>query len=409
MGMVVQKYGGTSVADAERIKSAAERIVRAKAQGNKVIAVVSARGGLTDELVDLASQISASVPRREMDMLLSTGEQQSVALLAMAVDALGEKAISFAGAQIGIVTDSFHTKAKIKNIDPSRIIEALDADKIAIVAGFQGVDENFNLTTLGRGGSDTTAVALAAVLKADVCEIYTDVDGVFTADPRIVSDARKIERLSYDEMMELASLGARVMQARSIEFAKKYDVRIHVRSSFNDSEGTYIVREVPEMEGIVVSGAAVSKNEAKITLRGVEDKLGVAATILGGFAARNINVDMIIQSQSASGHTDMSLTVGMGELSDARALAEELIDEVGADGFEVDEDVAKLSVVGIGMRSHTGVAEKMFKALAAEGVNIQMISTSEIKISVVVDEALADRALAAVHAAFELEKEPAPK
>ena len=307
--------------------------------------MVSARGGLTDELVDLASQISASVPRREMDMLLSTGEQQSVALLAMAVDALGEKAISFAGAQIGIVTDSFHTKAKIKNIDPSRIIEALDADKIAIVAGFQGVDENFNLTTLGRGGSDTTAVALAAVLKADVCEIYTDVDGVFTADPRIVSDARKIERLSYDEMMELASLGARVMQARSIEFAKKYDVRIHVRSSFNDSEGTYIVREVPEMEGIVVSGAAVSKNEAKITLRGVEDKLGVAATILGGFAARNINVDMIIQSQSASGHTDMSLTVGMGELSDARALAEELIDEVGADGFEVDDN-------GIEHRTH---------------------------------------------------------
>jgi len=407
MGTIVQKFGGSSVADAAKLKRAAERIVRAKRAGNKVIAVVSARGDLTDELIDLSRQITSRPPRREMDMLLSTGEQQSVALLAMAVDEIGEKALSFAGAQIGIVTDSFHTKAKIKNIDPTRIIEALEADRIAIVAGFQGVDENYNLTTLGRGGSDTTAVALAAVLKADVCEIFTDVDGVYTADPRIVKDARKIKRLSYDEMLELASLGAQVMQARSIEFAKKYDVAIHVRGSFSENEGTMIVREVPEMEGIVVSGAAVSKNEAKVTLRGVPDKPGVAAAVLRGFAADNINVDVIIQNTSAAGLADMSLTVGKTDLREACAVAESLVADLGAGGFEVDEGIAKLSVVGIGMRSHTGVAEKMFTALAAEGINIQMISTSEIKISVVVDESLADRALKAVHAAFELEKEPA--
>jgi len=404
MGVMVQKFGGSSVADAARIKRVAARIVEAKRAGNHVIAVVSARGDLTDELIDLSRRVSDRPPRREMDMLLSTGEQQSVALLAMAVDALGEEAISFAGAQIGIVTDSFHTKAKIKNIDPSRIIEAIEADKIAIVAGFQGVDERANLTTLGRGGSDTTAVAIAAVLKADVCEIYTDVDGVYTADPRIVPDARKIKRLSYDEMLELASLGAQVMQARSIEFAKKYDVPIHVRSSFNNSEGTYIVREAAEMEGIVVSGAAVSKDEAKITLRGVPDRPGVAARVLGGFASHNINVDVIIQNTSAAGLADMSLTVGKADLTDAREVAESLAEELDAAGFECDENIAKLSVVGIGMRSHTGIAEKMFKALADEGINIQMISTSEIKISVVIDAPLADKALRAVHRAFELDK-----
>lgn len=407
MGITVKKFGGSSVADASCIKRVAERIVQAKRAGSQVIAVVSARGDLTDELIDISRQVSERPPRREMDMLLSTGEQQSVALVAMAVDALGEEAISFAGAQIGIVTDSFHTKAKIKNIDPTRIIEALEAEKIAIVAGFQGVDERSNLTTLGRGGSDTTAVALAAALKADVCEIYTDVDGVYTADPRIVADARKIDRMSYDEMLELASLGAQVMQARSIEFAKKYDVPIHVRSSFNNNRGTYVVREAVEMEGIVVSGAAVSKDEAKITLRGLPDRPGVAARVLGGFASHNINIDVIIQNTSASGLADMSLTVGKADLHDARAVAESLIAELDAQGVECDEEIAKLSVVGIGMRSHTGVAEKMFSALAAEGINIQMISTSEIKISVVIDAPLADKALRAVHRAFELHKEPA--
>ncbi len=407
MGLTVQKFGGSSVADAERIMRAAGRAVKAKRAGNNVIVIVSARGDLTDELIDLAKQVSEDPPRREMDMLLSTGEQQSVALMAMAVHTLGEDAISFAGAQIGIVTDSFHTKAKIRNIDPTRIIEALDQGKIVIVAGFQGVDENFNITTLGRGGSDTTAVALASVLKADVCEIYTDVDGVYTADPRRVSDARKIARISYDEMLELAALGAQVMQARSIEFAKRYGVTIHVRSSFNDNEGTYIVREAPEMEDIVVSGVALSKNEAKVTIRAVPDKPGVAATIMGRFAASGVNVDMIVQNTSADGITDMSFTVDRSELPHARKVAQSLLADLGGTGVESAEDIAKLSIVGIGMRSHTGVAEKMFAALAAVDVNINMISTSEIKLSVIIDAKYADEALAAVHAAFELNKPPA--
>ena len=407
MGLIVQKFGGSSVATAERIKRAAARVVRTKRAGNRVIVVVSARGDTTDELIELAKEVSEEPPRREIDMLLSTGEQQSVALMAMAVDALGEKSISFAGAQIGVVTDSFHTKAKIKNIDPSRILEALDNDKVAIVAGFQGIDENFNITTLGRGGSDTTAVALAAVLKADVCEIFTDVDGVYTADPRKVPDARKIGRISYDEMLELASLGAQVMQARSIEFAKKYGVAIHVRSSFNDNEGTYIVAEAPEMENIVVSGVAVSKNEAKVTLRGIPDRPGVAATILGAYAARNINVDMIVQNPSAAGITDMSLTVERTDLPEAKKVAAAVLEDLGGQKTEFEENIAKLSVVGIGMRSHTGVAQKMFAALAAEGVNIKMISTSEIKISVIIDAASADKALVAVHQAFDLAKAPA--
>jgi aspartate kinase len=407
VGLIVQKFGGSSVANAERIKRAATRAVRAKRQGNRVIVVVSARGDTTDELIELAREISEDPPRREMDMLLSTGEQQSVALMAMAVDVLGEEAISFAGAQIGIVTDSFHTKAKIKNIDPTRIVEALDAGKVVIVAGFQGIDENLNITTLGRGGSDTTAVALAAALKADVCEIYTDVDGVYTADPRKVLDARKINRISYDEMLELASLGAQVMQARSIEYAKRYGVDIHVRSSFNDNEGTRIVREAPEMESIVVSGVALSKNEAKVTFRGVPDRPGVAAMIMGRFAVRGVNVDMIVQNTSADGVTDMSLTVERSELSEAKKTAQALMADLGGQTVEFEEAIAKLSVVGIGMRSHTGVAEKMFAALAAENVNIKMISTSEIKISVIIDANSADRALAAVHKAFELHKAPA--
>ena len=407
MGLVVQKFGGSSVANAERIKRAVARAVKAKRAGNRVVVVVSARGDLTDELIDLAKQVSDDPPRREMDMLLSTGEQQSVALAAMAVDALGEQAISFAGAQIGIVTDSFHTKAKIKNIDPSRITEALDAGKVVIVAGFQGVDENFNITTLGRGGSDLTAVALAAVLKADVCEIYTDVEGIYTADPRRVTNARKIPRISYDEILELAALGAQVMQARSIEFAKRYGVTIHVRSSFSDNEGTYIVGETPEMEDIVVSGVALSKSEAKIDFRGIPDRPGIAAKIMGRFSKSGLNVDMIVQTPAVTGVTDLSLTVGRSELAEAKRIAQLLMTELGGQVVNSEEDIAKLSVVGIGMRSHTGVAEKMFSALAAENVNIKMISTSEIRISVIIDEDAADRALNAVHKAFELHKAPA--
>jgi len=407
VGLVVQKFGGSSVANAERIKRAVARAVKAKRAGNRVVVVVSARGDLTDELIDLAKQVSDDPPRREMDMLLSTGEQQSVALAAMAVDALGEQAISFAGAQIGIVTDSFHTKAKIKNIDPSRITEALDAGKVVIVAGFQGVDENFNITTLGRGGSDLTAVALAAVLKADVCEIYTDVEGIYTADPRRVTNARKIPRISYDEILELAALGAQVMQARSIEFAKRYGVTIHVRSSFSDNEGTYIVGETPEMEDIVVSGVALSKSEAKIDFRGIPDRPGIAAKIMGRFSKSGLNVDMIVQTPAVTGVTDLSLTVGRSELAEAKRIAQSLMTELGGQVVNSEEDIAKLSVVGIGMRSHTGVAEKMFSALAAENVNIKMISTSEIRISVIIDEDAADRALNAVHKAFELHKAPA--
>ena len=407
MGLVVQKFGGSSVANAERIKRAVARAVKAKRAGNRVVVVVSARGDLTDELIDLAKQVSDDPPRREMDMLLSTGEQQSVALATMAVDALGEQAISFAGAQIGIVTDSFHTKAKIKNIDPSRITEALDAGKVVIVAGFQGVDENFNITTLGRGGSDLTAVALAAVLKADVCEIYTDVEGIYTADPRRVTNARKIPRISYDEILELAALGAQVMQARSIEFAKRYGVTIHVRSSFSDNEGTYIVGETPEMEDIVVSGVALSKSEAKIDFRGIPDRPGIAAKIMGRFSKSGLNVDMIVQTPAVTGVTDLSLTVGRSELAEAKRIAQLLMTELGGQVVNSEEDIAKLSVVGIGMRSHTGVAEKMFSALAAENVNIKMISTSEIRISVIIDEDAADRALNAVHKAFELHKAPA--
>jgi len=407
VGLVVQKFGGSSVANAERIKRAVARAVKAKRAGNRVVVVVSARGDLTDELIDLAKQVSDDPPRREMDMLLSTGEQQSVALATMAVDALGEQAISFAGAQIGIVTDSFHTKAKIKNIDPSRITEALDAGKVVIVAGFQGVDENFNITTLGRGGSDLTAVALAAVLKADVCEIYTDVEGIYTADPRRVTNARKIPRISYDEILELAALGAQVMQARSIEFAKRYGVTIHVRSSFSDNEGTYIVGETPEMEDIVVSGVALSKSEAKIDFRGIPDRPGIAAKIMGRFSKSGLNVDMIVQTPAVTGVTDLSLTVGRSELAEAKRIAQLLMTELGGQVVNSEEDIAKLSVVGIGMRSHTGVAEKMFSALAAENVNIKMISTSEIRISVIIDEDAADRALNAVHKAFELHKAPA--
>lgn len=403
MGLIVQKFGGTSVANAERIKAAAKRITDTYKDGNEVIVVVSARGQTTDELIDLAYEITDNPSTREMDMLMSTGEQISIALVAMAIHALGYPAVSFTGGQVGIVTDSYHTKARIRNINAHRIKKELDNGTIVIVAGFQGIDANENITTLGRGGSDTTAVALAAIMRADRCDIFTDVDGIYTADPRKVPLARKLNKVSYDEILELASLGAQVMHSRSIEFAKKYNVPLCVRSSFNDSEGTLICKEVKEMEDIVVSGAALSKDDAKITIRSVPDVPGQAAKIFHEIARRNINVDMIIQNTSVEGRADVTFTVPRSDLRNALNTAEKIKEELGAKEVIYDNKIAKLSVVGIGMRSHCGVAEKMFSALADEKINIQMISTSEIKISCVIEEAHADRALRAVHTAFGLD------
>ena len=405
MGLIVQKFGGTSVANAERIKAAAKRIVDTYKAGNKVIVVVSARGQTTDELIDLAYEIMDNPSTREMDMLMSTGEQISIALVAMAIHAMGYPAVSFTGGQVGIVTDSSHTKARIKNINTQRMQKELDKGTIIIVAGFQGIDADENITTLGRGGSDTTAVALAAIMKADRCEIFTDVDGIYTADPRKVPHARKLDKVSYDEILELASLGAQVMHSRSIEFAKKYNVPLYVRSSFNTNEGTLICKEAGEMENIVVSGVAISKDDAKITIRAIPDVPGQAAKIFHEIAGKNINVDMIIQNASIEGRADVTFTVPRADLRLALETAEKIRKDLNAKEVLHDSKIAKLSAVGIGMRSHCGVAEKMFSALAKEKINIQMISTSEIKISCVIDEAHADRALRTIHTAFGLDKE----
>jgi len=403
MGLIVQKFGGTSVANAERIKAAAKRIVETYKAGNKVIVVVSARGQTTDELIDLAYELTDNPSTREMDMLMSTGEQISIALVAMAIHALGYPAVSFTGGQVGIVTDSYHTKARIRNINTHRVQKELDKGTIVIVAGFQGIDANENITTLGRGGSDTTAVALAAIMKADRCDIFTDVDGIYTADPRKVPLARKLDKVSYDEILELASLGAQVMHSRSIEFAKKYNVPLYVRSSFNNKEGTLICKEAKEMEDIVVSGVAVSKDDAKITIRAVPDVPGQAAKIFHEIARKKINVDMIIQNASIENRADVTFTVPRSDLRLALETAEKIKNDLGAKEVLHDSKIAKLSVVGIGMRSHCGVAEKMFSVLADEKINIQMISTSEIKISCVIDDAHADRALRAIHTAFGLD------
>jgi aspartate kinase len=403
--LLVQKFGGTSVADADKILAAARRAIQAHKRGEKVLVVVSARGHTTDELIGLAKEITETPPAREMDMLLATGEQVSVALMAMAIGSLGVPAISFTGAQIGLVTDSFHTKARIRNISTERMAQALDEGKIVIVAGFQGVDEHYNITTLGRGGSDTTAVALAAVLGADGCEIYTDVDGVYTTDPRIVPEAHKIDRISYDEMLELASLGAAVMHSRSIEFAKKYGVPIHVRSSFSDAPGTWIVAEQDARRlGVPVTGAALAKDEARITILGVPDRPGVVYAIFRTIAASNIVVDMIVQNVATGGTTEVSFTVAKGDLPETLRAAETAAREIGASGVTHDAEVAKISAVGLGMRTHTGVAMTMFEALAAAGINIQMITTSEIKVSVLVDRASAVPALRAIHRAFLLDR-----
>jgi len=405
VSLLVQKFGGTSVADSAKILAAARRAIQAHNRGDQVLVVVSARGRTTDELIALAREITEKPPAREMDMLLATGEQVSVALMAMAIQSLGVPAISFTGAQIGLVTDSFHTKARIRNISTERMVQALGEGKIVIVAGFQGVDENYNITTLGRGGSDTTAVALAAVLGATGCEIYTDVDGIYTTDPRIIPEARKIDRISHDEMLELASLGAGVMHSRSIEFAKKYGMPIHVRSSFSDVPGTWIVHELDARRlGVPVTGTALAKDEARITILGVPDRPGVVHAIFRTIAAANIVVDMIVQNVSTGGKTEVSFTVAKGDLPETLRAANTAASAIGATGVTHDADVAKLSVVGLGMRTHTGVATTMFEAIAAAGINIQMITTSEIKISVLVDRASAVKALETVHRAFALDQ-----
>ena len=405
MPIIVQKFGGTSVADSTKILAAARKAIRAQLDGNQVVMVVSAMGKNTDLLIDLAKEITDEPPAREMDMLLSTGEQVSVALMAMAIASLGHKAISLTGAQIGIITDSSHTKARIRSISTERIHKALDEGNIVIAAGFQGIDEADNITTLGRGGSDTTAVALAAVLNADACEIYTDVDGVYTTDPRIMPEARRVRQISYDEMLELATAGAGVMHNRSIEFAKKFNVPVHVRSSFSDSPGTMIVRD-PESPDLAVCGAAMARDEARITVLGVPDRPGAALSIFSKVAAKNIAIDMIVQNEAADGRADLSFTVMRDDLPGALRAVDDAVKELGAEGCTYDENVAKISVVGLGMATQPGVAGVMFLALAEKGINIHMITTSEIKISVVVAREFAQEALRTVHEAFKLHLPP---
>ena len=407
MSLIVQKFGGTSVADAEKIQAAARRAIRAQQDGNQVVMVVSAMGKQTDFLVDLAGQLCDEPPARETDMLLSTGEQVSVALMAMAIHALGHKAVSLTGGQIGIRTDSSHTKARIQSISTDRMRKLLDDGNIVIAAGFQGIDEDYNITTLGRGGSDTTAVALAAVLDADVCEIYTDVDGVFTTDPRLVAEARKMDQVSHDEMLELASLGAGVMHSRSIEFGKKFNVPIHVRNSgsFTDDPGT-IIGPLAESVERAVGGAALTKNEARITLLGAPDQPGTSLAILRKLADVNVAVDMIVQNVGTAGLADMSFTVLESDLPKALRAVEEAAGELGAAGVTHDANVSKVSIVGLGMATQTGVADRMFRALAEANVNIEAITTSRIKVSVLIVRDKAMAALRAVHQEFELDKPP---
>jgi aspartate kinase len=406
MPLIVQKFGGTSVADSQKILAAARKAIRAQLAGNQVVLVVSAMGKNTDLLVDLAREISERPPAREMDMLLSTGEQVSVALMAMAIDSLGHKAVSLTGAQIGIKTDSRHTKARIRSISTERMRRLLDEGYIVIAAGFQGTDEDYNITTLGRGGSDTTAVALAAVLGADACEIYTDVDGVYTTDPRLLPEARMVRQVSYDEMLELASLGAGVMHSRAIEFGKKFAVPIHVRSSFTDKQGSMII-ECPESDERPVFGAALVKDESLVTLQGVPDRPGVSLALFSKIAARAVAVDMIVQNVGAGGKADISFSVLRDDLPQTLEAVHEAATELGAAGWSHADDVSKVSVVGLGMARQKGVAQRMFRALSDAGVNILMIATSEIKISVLLSRDQATDALRAVHDVFELEKEPA--
>src|ERR1700736_4373814 len=402
MSLIVQKYGGTSVGSPDRILNVARRILETQRAGNQVVAVVSAMSGVTDSLIKLARQVAPHPTEREMDVLLSTGEQTTIALTAMAIDALGGQAVSLTGAQAGIVTDGFHTKAKIANITPKRIHSFLETGRIVIVAGFQGESLEGQITTLGRGGSDLTAIAVAAAIKADLCQIFTDVDGVYTCDPRIVKDARKIFEISYDEMLEMASLGSKVMQSRSVEFAKKFAVIFEVRSSFNDQPGTLVKEETAGMEKVVIRGVSVDRRQAKVTISGVPDKPGIASRIFNEIAAINVNVDMIVQNVSAAGSTDISFTTLADELPKIEKHLGPIVSESRAKGFAAQGGIAKLSAVGIGMRSHSGVAAKMFELLGKAGINIQMITTSEIKISVIIDEAHVEEGANIVHAGFGL-------
>ncbi len=405
MALVVQKYGGTSVGDIERIKNVARRVLNTKNQGNELVVVVSAMAGETDKLIRLAQQITPVPDERELDVLVSTGEQVSIALLAMALKSMDCDSKSYLGFQIKIATDSVFGKARISSIDSEKMRQDLKEGRVVVVAGFQGVDDSGNITTLGRGGSDTSAVAVAAALEADVCEIYTDVDGVYTTDPNVYPRARKLSRISYDEMLEMASLGAKVLQIRSVEFAKKYDVPLHVRSSFNDNPGTIVCKEDKEMEKVVVSGVTYNKNEAKIEVMRLPDIPGVAAKLFKPIADANIVVDMIIQTSSTEkGCADVAFTVPKSDFAKTLQIVKESNKEFGGKEVKFNEDIAKVSIVGVGMRSHSSVATQMFSALAKEGINIHMISTSEIKISCIIDSKYTELAVRALHDAFELDK-----
>ncbi|TYO95673.1 aspartate kinase [Geothermobacter ehrlichii] len=405
MALVVQKYGGTSVGSIERIRNVARRVAKTYDEGNDVVVIVSAMAGETNRLVALTQEICEIPDEREYDVVVSTGEQVTIGLLAMCLKSMGYKAKSYLGHQIPIMTDRAHAKARIASIDESRMRADLEKGTIIIVAGFQGIDEEGNITTLGRGGSDTSAVAVAAALKADVCEIYTDVDGVYTTDPRIVENASKIEKISYDEMLEMASLGAKVLQIRSVEFAKKYGVVIHVRSSFNDNSGTLVMKEDADMETVLVSGVTYNKDEAKISVLRVPDKPGIASQLFSPLSDANITVDMIIQNVSIDGHTDMTFTVPRADYKKALQIVEAAAGEIGASEVRSDDSIAKVSIVGVGMRSHSGIASKMFQTLSQEGINIEMISTSEIKVSCVIDAKYTELAVRVLHEAFGLGNE----
>ncbi|MGE3846864.1 MAG: aspartate kinase [Gammaproteobacteria bacterium] len=408
MSTIVQKFGGTSVGDVQRIENVAARVARTQRAGHQVVVVVSAMSGETDRLLGLARAIDPRVGGRELDVLLSTGEQVTIALLCMALAKLGVPAVSYTGGQVRILTDSAFNKARIEAIDEHRVRADLDAGRVTVVAGFQGVDEQGNITTLGRGGSDTTAVALAAALKADECQIYTDVDGVYTTDPRIVPEARRLDRITYEEMLEMASLGAKVLQIRSVEFASKYQVNLRVLSSFEEGTGTLITTEDNIMEQALISGVTLNRDEAQITVAGVPDRPGIASGILGPVAAANIEVDMIVQNTAADGTTDFTFTVHRNDYDRALEILDRVAPEMGAKGVRGDRKIVKISIVGVGMRSHAGIASRMFKTLADEGINIRMISTSEIKISVVVDEKYSELGVRVLHAEFGLERATAP-
>ena len=408
MALIVQKYGGTSVGSPERIQAVAERVKRFRDQGDDVVVVVSAMSGETDRLIKLAKGVNPEPPAREMDVLLATGEQVTIALLAMMLEKIGCPARSYTGHQVHIRTDNVFGKARILDIDESRVRSDLKLGRVVVVAGFQGVDEDGNITTLGRGGSDTTGVALAAALKADECQIYTDVDGVYTTDPRVVPQARRLDRITFEEMLEMASLGSKVLQIRSVEFAGKYKVPLRVLSSFAEGPGTLITYEENEMEAPLISGIAFNRDEAKLTVRGVPDKPGIAYRIIGDIAAANVNVDMIVQNVGADGSTDFTFTVHRGDYKKALETLRNTAGQLAAREVTGDDKIAKISIVGVGMRSHAGIASQMFKTLADEGINIQMISTSEIKISVVVEEKYLELAVRTLHSSFGLDKPAVP-